>query len=78
MVTEGLQHWKGRGPACNLANNSLDMKLLKKSVQTIAETKRDRGLLLRGSVKMQKSSRQPGPGDYNTIDPTSIEGKMKL
>jgi len=68
MVMEGLQHWTGRGPACDLSNNGQDMKLLKKKVQTIADTKRDRGLLIRGSVKDQKSSRMPGPGNYNTID----------
>ena len=30
IVSDGLQHWTGRGPACNLANDGRDMKLLKK------------------------------------------------
>lgn len=36
MVTEGMQHWLGRGPACNLGNEGQDLRLVKKQVQTIA------------------------------------------
>ena len=46
MVPEGKEHWYGRGPACRLGNQSVDLKLLKKKVQTFAEPKRDRGLLI--------------------------------
>jgi len=51
MVGEGLQHWTGRGPACDLPNNGDDMRLLKKRNQTYAKQGKDRGLLMRGSVK---------------------------
>ena len=76
MVGEGLQHWTGRGPACDLGNDGNDMKVLKKRNQTIAQTRRDRGLLIQGSVKDQKSSRQPGPGMYDTVDVTSMAGML--
>lgn len=66
MVGDGLQHWQGRGPACNLANDGTDMKLLKKRVATFALATRDRGLLIKGPVKEQKTSRVPGPGAYDT------------
>ena len=77
IVAEGLQHWTGRGPACDLANDGRDMSVLKKSIQSIAETKRDRGLLVRGSMKKQKSSFTPGPGSYNTIDHSSMMGALQ-
>ena len=77
MVSEGLQHWTGRGPACDLANDGTDMKLLKKKVQSFAGTKRGRGLHYDEGVKNQKSSRLPGPGEYETIDPLSMQGKLK-
>ena len=32
VVGESLQHWQGRGPACNLGNDGTDMKLLKRKV----------------------------------------------
>ena len=67
MVSQSLQHWTGRGPACNLGNDGKDLKLLKKKERTIANAHRDRGLLLKGQIKEQKSSRQPGPGNYDTI-----------
>ena len=73
---EGLQHWTGRGPACDLANDGKDMRMLKNRVQTFATSKRDRGLLINGHVKNQKSSRQPGPGMYETVDVTSMAGML--
>ena len=30
VVADGLQHWAGRGPACDLPNDGKDMELLKK------------------------------------------------
>ena len=57
MVSEGLQHWTGRGPACDFGNSSDEMRLLRKRNQTYAKQNRDRGLLLRGSLKKQPTSR---------------------
>ena len=53
------------------------MELLKKKVQTFASTKRGRGLHYDEGVKNQKSSRLPGSGEYNTVDPLSMQGKLK-
>ena len=69
VVTEGLQHWTGRGPACDLPNDGKELDLTKKRVQTIATVTRDRGLLIKsGQLKQQKQSKLPGPGSYNTVD----------
>lgn len=53
------------------------MKLLKRKVATYASTNRDRGLLIRGSVKEQKTSKMPGPGSYNTLTIGSIMDSMQ-
>ena len=37
----------------------------------------DRGLLMRGPLKEQKTSRVPGPGDYNTTEQSSMIGQLK-
>lgn len=52
------------------------MQLLKKRVKTFAMPSRDRGLLIRGSLKEQKGSKLPGPGNYNTLDHSSIMGSI--
>ena len=31
---------------------------------------------MRGSIKDQKSSKQPGPGMYDTVDVTSLAGQL--
>ena len=69
VVAEGLQHWTGRGPACNMANDGAELSVVKKRVQTYATVNRDRGLLIKsGQLKQQKTSKVPGPGSYNTVD----------
>ena len=52
------------------------MKVLKRKVQTFAQSNRDRGLLLNGPLKAQKGSASPAPGSYNTIDHHSMFGKV--
>ena len=37
MIADGLQHWTGRGPACDMGNDGMDMRVLKKKSQTIAQ-----------------------------------------
>jgi hypothetical protein len=53
------------------------MKLLKKKVQTFAPAKRDRGLLIKGALKAQKSSEMPGPAAYNTFDNNTMMEKLR-
>ena len=72
VASHGLQHWQGRGPSCNLGNDGSDLDLVKKKGQTFAQPKDDRGLKFIGPIKQQKTSKQPGPTDYVTMDPTSI------
>jgi len=52
------------------------MKLLKKKVQTFAPAKRDRGLLIKGPLKAQKSSKTPGPGTYDSFVINTIMQKV--
>lgn len=77
MVGSGLQHWTGRGPACDLPNDGKDLALTKKKVRTIANSNRDRGLLIQGHLKDQKQSRMPGPGNYDTVDYSSMMGQLQ-
>ena len=53
------------------------MQLLKKRGASYALAKHDRGLLVRGSFKDQKSSRIPGPGAYDTADAGSMADAMR-
>ena len=76
VASHGLQHWTGRGPACNLGNDGSDIEQIKKKGHAFSQAKDDRGLLMIGSVKKQKTSRQPGPADYVTMDPKSIQGQQ--
>ena len=55
-----------------MGNDGNDMRVLKKKSATIAQQTRDRGLLIKGQLKNQKSSRNPGPGAYQTLDDRSI------
>ena len=50
MVTEGTSHYLGRGPSCDLPQNSPHMETTKKKVATIAKTTRDRGLLIKSKL----------------------------
>ena len=47
MVLEGTTHYLGRGPSCDLPQDSSHMETTKKKVATIAKTTRDRGLLIK-------------------------------
>lgn len=77
VANHGLQHWKGRGPGCNLSNDGSDLSLIRKKGHAFSQSRDDRGLLLKGDLKQQKSSRSPGPGDYSTVDPVSIQGQLR-
>ena len=76
VASHALQHWTGRGPSCNLGNDGSDLEVIKKKVQAYAQSKDDRGLLMKGSFKQQRSSRLPGPGAYSIKDPTSISESL--
>ena len=73
MVTDGPQHYLGRGPCCDLPQDQ-DLSKTKKKVATIAKSTRDRGLVIKAPLwKEQKTSMLPSPGSYNTARYNSLE-----
>ena len=47
IVTEGPSHYLGRGPSCDLPQDTKVVEKTKKKVPTISKTTRDRGLLIK-------------------------------